>query len=93
MKFDMELLREHEGVSAARSSWDKDHFLDYDEKRSEVMEHKDGAVHVWYWINFENAVEDLNALDWRYAHADDRKTCTDFSAHIPDDGSSKEDIG
>ena len=64
MKFDMELLRS--SSCASRSSWNKNHFLIYDRERSEVMEHNNGVVCVWYWTDFGEAVEDLNASDWRY---------------------------
>ena len=50
-----------------RRSWNNDHYLTYDGEN--FIEHVGAQSHVWYWQSakdFENAVEDLNALDWSY---------------------------
>lgn len=67
MKFDMEILKE--SGRASRDSWNKSHYLTYSEERSEIMEHLNGIVRIWYWVSpedFARASEDLNAADWRY---------------------------
>ena len=65
MKFNSFLFKRKKKVF--RKCWDEDHFLTYDKKQDEFIEHNGGTIEmVWYWENIEDAKDDLTADDWRY---------------------------
>lgn len=68
MKFNSEIFKQHD--KCFRLSWEKDHFLTYDGEN--FIEHFNGMWRIWYWDDedFENAIIDLNAEDWRYSGED-----------------------
>lgn len=65
MKFNSEVFKRK--TKCFRASWSLNHFLTFDGKN--FIEHVGKFQKVWYWETskeFEKAVEDLTANDWRY---------------------------
>ena len=67
MRFDSEIFSRK--LKVFRNIWSENHFLTYDKDSRQFMEHIGKKVRIWYWQTsdeFNQAVIDLNAGDWRY---------------------------
>lgn len=64
MKFNSLLFRRKKKIF--RRCWNESHYLTYDCERNEFIEHCGEVVKVWYWSDFESALKELSADDWRY---------------------------